>query len=232
MLYDNALLVDIMTLVWQHNRPPLYRARIEETIEWVLRDMAVEQAFAASIDADSEGEPGKYYVWSEAEIDAALVGTFAQRFKEVYGVTRDGNYQGRNVLQRTGKPYPLPDADEALLRKQRELLFAARQKRTAPMRDDKILADWNGMMIAALANAGVVFRNAKWLTAAIRAFDFVVKAMGDGDRLYHSWREGKRGHTGFSDDYAHMARAAFVLFEATADRRYLVQAEKWVRVLN
>jgi len=232
MLYDNALLVDIMTLVWQHNRPPLYRARIEETIEWVLRDMTVEQAFAASIDADSEGEPGKYYVWSEAEIDAALVGTFAQRFKEVYGVTRDGNYQGRNVLQRTGKPYPLPDADEALLRKQRELLFAARQKRTAPMRDDKILADWNGMMIAALANAGVVFRNAKWLTAAIRAFDFVVKAMGDGDRLYHSWREGKRGHTGFSDDYAHMARAAFVLFEATADRRYLVQAEKWVRVLN
>ena len=112
------------------------------------------------------------------------------------------------------------------------MLLAARQKRTAPMRDDKVLADWNGMMIAALANAGAVFRNGKWLTAAIQAFDFVVKALGDGDRLYHSWRDGKRAHIGFSDDYAHMARAAFVLYEATADRRYLVQAQKWVHVLN
>jgi uncharacterized protein YyaL (SSP411 family) len=232
MLYDNASLIDVMTLVWQHNRPPLYRARIEETIAWVLRDMMVEQAFASNIDADTDGEPGKYYVWSEAEIDAALVGTYAQRFKEVYNVTRDGNFQGRNVLQRTGRPFPLTEADEALLKKQREMLLAARQKRTAPARDDKILADWNGMMIAALANAGAVFRNTKWLTAAMQAFDFVVKTHGDGDRLHHSWRAGKRGHIGYADDYAHMARAAFVLFEATADRRYLAQAEKWVRILN
>jgi uncharacterized protein YyaL (SSP411 family) len=87
-------------------------------------------------------------------------------------------------------------------------------------------------MIAALANAGAVFRSGKWLTAAAQAFDFVVKTHGDGDRLYHSWRNGKRGHTGFADDYAQMARAAFTLFEATADRRYLGYAEKWVRVLN
>jgi uncharacterized protein YyaL (SSP411 family) len=217
MLYDNASLVDVMTLVWQHNRPPLYRARIEETIEWVLRDMMVESAFACSIDAD---------------IDAALAGTFAQKFKEVYNVRREGTFQGRNVLQRTGRPFPLADADEALLKRQRELLLAVRQKRTAPARDDKVLADWNGMMISALANAGAVFRNAKWLTAAAQAFDFIVKALGDGDRLYHSWREGKRGHTGFADDYAQMARAAFTLFEASGDRRYLAQTEKWVRVLN
>jgi uncharacterized protein YyaL (SSP411 family) len=232
MLYDNASLIDVMTLVWQHNRPPLYRARIEETIEWVLRDMMVESAFACSIDADTDHEPGKYYIWSEAEIDAALAGTFAQKFKEVYNVRREGTFQGRNVLQRTGRPFPLAEADEALLKRQRELLLAVRQKRTAPARDDKVLADWNGMMIAALANAGAVFRNAKWLTAAAQAFDFVVKALGDGDRLYHSWRDGKRGHTGFADDYAQMARAAFVLFEASGDRRYLAQAEKWVRVLN
>ena len=94
MLYDNASEIDVMTLVWQHNRPPLYRVRIEETIEWVLRDMMVEQAFASSIDADTDGEPGKYYLWSEAEIDAALAGTFAQRFKEVYNVRREGNYPG------------------------------------------------------------------------------------------------------------------------------------------
>ncbi len=232
MLYDNASLIDVLTLVWQHNRPPLYRARVEETIEWVLRDMMVEQAFACSIDADTDGEPGKYYIWSEAEIDAALAGTFAQRFKEVYNVRREGNFEGRNVLQRTGRPFPLAEADEALLKKQRELLLAARRKRPAPSRDDKILADWNGMMIAALANAAAAFRNAKWLTAAINAFDFVVKALGDGDRLYHSWRDGKRGHTGFADDYAQMARAAFILWEATADRRYLALAQKWVFVLN
>jgi uncharacterized protein YyaL (SSP411 family) len=232
MLPDNATLIDLLTLVWQHNRPPLYRARATGTIEWVLRDMMVGEAFAASVEADSEGEEGKYYLWSEAEIDAALAGTFAQRFKENYNVTREGNFQGRNVLHSIGRPYPLSDADEALLSKQRELLLAARQKRVAPMRDDKVLADWNGMMIAALTNAGAVFRTAKWTVAAIRAFDFVVKAMGDGDRLYHSWHNGKRQHIGFSDDYAHMARAAFTLWEATADRQYLERAQKWVHVLN
>jgi len=232
MLYDNAQLIELMTLVWQSNRSPLYRDRIEETIGWVLREMRVEKGFASSLDADTEGEEGKYYLWSEAEIDAALAGTFVQRFKEVYDVRRDGNYQGRNILHRTSSAYPLPDADEALLKKQRELLLAARLKRKAPMRDDKVLADWNGLMIAALAAAGSAFRNAQWTTAAIEAFGFVVAALGDGDRLYHSWRAGKRSHTGFADDYAHMARAAFALWEATFDKRYLDYAQRWTHVLN
>jgi uncharacterized protein YyaL (SSP411 family) len=232
MLYDNAGIIDLLTLVWQHNRPPLYRDRIEDTIGWVLRDMMVESAFATSIDSDSEGEEGKYYVWSEAEIDAALAGTFSQRFKESYSVTRAGNYRGANILERTTAAYPLSDADEALLKKQRGLLLAARQKRVPPLRDDKILADWNGMMIAALANAGAVFRKPEWTAAAAGAFDFIVKALGDGDRLYHSWRAGTRGHIGFVDDYAHMARAAYMLWEATGERQYIAHAEKWVRALN
>ena len=160
------------------------------------------------------------------------MGTFAQRFKEVYGVRRDGNFKGRNILQRIGNPYPLPEADEALLKKQRELLLAARLKRTQPIRDDKVLTDWNGMAIAALANAGIVFRKASWTAAAIRAFDFVETAVGDGDRLYHSWRNGARGHTGFADDYAQMARAALALWEATSDRRFLDRAQAWVQTLN
>ncbi len=232
MLYDNAQLVDLLTLVWQSNRSALYRDRIEETIGWVLREMRVEKGFASSLDADSEGEEGKYYLWSEPEIDVALAGTFVRRFKEVYDVRRDGNFQGRNILHRTSSPYPLPEADEALLKKQRELLLAARLKRKPPMRDDKILADWNGLMIAALANAGAAFRNAQWTTAAIEAFEFVVGALGDGDRLYHSWRRGKRNHTGFADDYAHMARAAFALWEATFDKRYLDYAQRWTQVLD
>jgi hypothetical protein len=234
MLYDNAQYIDLLTLVWQQNRLPLYRVRVEETIDWLLRDMMVEQGFASSLDADSEGVEGKYYVWTEAEIDAALVGTFSQKFKTIYNVSREGNWEGRNILTRMGPAaaYPQSDADEAMLKRQRELLLAARQKRVAPMRDDKVLADWNGLTIAALANAGAVFRNTAWLTAAIRAFDFVERALGDGDRLYHSWRNGKRHHTGFADDYAHMARAAFTLWEVTADRRYLDRTRAWIHVLN
>jgi hypothetical protein len=234
MLYDQAQLVDILTLVWQGNRSPLYRVRVEETIDWLLRDMMVEQAFASSLDADSEGEEGKYYVWSEAEIDAALMGTFAQGFKTVYGVSNAGNWEGKNILHRLNPQsgYPLKEADEAMLKRQRDLLLAARQKRTAPLRDDKICADWNGMMIAALANAGAAFRNTQWTTAAIRAFEFVERVLGDGDRLYHSWCNGKRQHIGFADDYAHMARAAFVLFQTTTDKRYLERAIAWTNTLN
>jgi uncharacterized protein YyaL (SSP411 family) len=100
------------------------------------------------------------------------------------------------------------------------------------MRDDKVLADWNGLMIAALANAGAVFRNTAWTRAAVRAFEFVERALGDGDRLYHSWRDGKRQHTGFADDYAQMVRAAFTLWETTGDKRYFERARAWVHTLN
>ncbi len=234
MLYDNAMILDLMTGVWQFNRNELCRVRIEETVNWLLRDMKVEDGFASSLDADSEGEEGKYYLWSEAEIDAALMGTFVQRFKTVYNVRREGNYQGKNILFRLGSPAPFPqsDADEALLKKQRELLLAARQQRVAPMRDDKVLADWNGLAIAALANAGAVFQKTDWTTAAIRAFDFVVKVLGDGDRLYHAWHDGKRGREGFADDYAQMIRAAITLWELVGDKRFLEQAKKWTLTLN
>jgi uncharacterized protein len=234
MLYDNAQFIELLTEVWQGNRLALYRTRIEETIGWLFREMMVEQGFASSLDADSEGEEGKYYVWSEAELDAALTGTFSQKFKAVYNASRDGNWEGRNILHRMGmnSAYPLSEADEAMLKRQRDLLLAARQKRVPPLRDDKVLADWNGMAIAALAHAGAVFRSTAWITAAIRAFEFVERALGDGDRLYHSWRNGRRQHTGFADDYAHMARAAFALWEATSDRRYMDRARAWVHVLN
>jgi hypothetical protein len=234
MLNDNAMLLELMTGVWQFNRNNLCRARIEETATFLLRDMRNGDAFAASIDADSEGEEGKYYVWSEAEIDAALKGTFAAKFKAAYNVTREGPFQGRNILHRIASPAPYPqsEADEALLAKQRELLLKVRQSRVAPAVDDKVLADWNGLAIAALANAGAVLQNAEWTTAAIRAFDFVVKALGEGDRLHHSWRAGKRSRNAFADDYAHMARAALILFEIVGDKRYLEFAKTWVRTLN
>jgi uncharacterized protein len=234
MLYDSAAMIDLLSLIAPHNRNPLYGQRVEETIGWLQREMMVGDGFAASLDADVDGEEGAYYVWTESEIDATLMGTFAQRFKDVYNIRKEGVFNGRNVLSRLGAmPYPLAEADEALLRRQRDLLLSARsQNRKPPLRDDKVLADWNGIAIAALARAGTTFGNPNWLGLAVRAFDFVLKTMSDGERLYHSWRDGKRGHMGFSDDYAQMARAALALWEATSDKRYLAHAKQWVRVLN
>jgi hypothetical protein len=234
MLNDNAMLLELITSVWPFNRNALCRTRIDETIAFLLRDMRSGDAFVSSIEADTDGEEGKYYLWTEAEIDAALVGTFVSKFKAVYNVTRDGNYQGKNVLQRIGStaPFPQSDADEALLTKQRELLLKVRQSRKAPEVDGKILADWNGLTIAALANAGAVLQNKEWTAAAIKAFDFVVKALGNGERLHHAWYNGKRSAQGFADDYAHMARAALVLYETVGDKRFLEHAKAWVRTLN
>jgi uncharacterized protein YyaL (SSP411 family) len=234
-LTDNALLLGIMTEFWRFNRNRLCAERIPETVDFLLKDMRNGAAFASAIYADSGSlEQGSYYLWTEPEIDAALMGTFVAKFKSAYGVTRDGNYEGKTVLQRlqSAAPFPQSDADEALLAKQRELLRATRAKRPAPARDDKVLADHNGVAIAALANAGGAFQNSAWIQAAIEAFDFIVKNLGEGDRLHHSWVNGKRGAQGFADDYAQMALAALALYENAGDDRYLDYAKRWTRVLN
>src|SRR5262249_39237178 len=156
--------IDVLTVVWQGNRNRHFAERVEETVAWLFREMRVDDAFASSLDAESEGREGLYYTWTEAEIDAALAGTFVQKFKEAYHVTRDGNFEGGNVLNRLGlPPYPQSDADEALLKKQREMLLSARQRRVPPMRDDKVLADCNGLVIAALVHAGQAFRRTDWI---------------------------------------------------------------------
>jgi hypothetical protein len=233
MLYDNAQFIEILTLIWQAGRNPTFRNRVEDTVAWLMREMLVEDAgFAASIDADSEGEEGKYYLWTEAEIDAALVGTMIPRFKQVYGVSAEGNYNGRNILHRYIPFSDLTEADENLFATQRKKLLEVREKREKPSRDDKVLADWNGMMIAALAFAGPALQHTQWITAAEKAFAFVCEKLGDGDRLFHTYRAGKRQHSGFSDDYAHMARAALHLYESTQNRSYLERAIAWTRLLN
>ena len=233
MLADNALNIEFLTSMWQFNRNTLCRQRIEESVGWVLRDLKMDGAFAAGLEADSEGEEGKYYLWTEAEADAALAGTFAQRFKAVYGVTRDGNHAGRNIVRRMGHLMPqLSQADDVLLTKQRGLMLAARDKRVAPARDETLLADWNGLAISALAQAGIVLDHPDWIKAAVTAFDSVVKILGDGDRLTHSADGGKRGASGFADDYALMARSALLLWEVTGEARFLDAAKRWVGTLD
>src|SRR5262249_24283880 len=157
MLYDNAELVSLLSLVWQETRDPLYPQRVAETIGWVEREMThPEGGFYSSLDADSEHEEGKFYVWSEAEIDAGL-GNRAAWFQQYYDVKSGGNWEGHNILNRLAHPALADAATEAELAACRELLFEARAPRVRPGLDDKILADWNGLMIAALAEAGLTF---------------------------------------------------------------------------
>jgi uncharacterized protein YyaL (SSP411 family) len=228
MLYDQAMMIDICTQVWQFNRNELCRQRVVETVGFLLRDMKVGDAFAASISSGAQIEDGKYYTWSEAEIDAALVGTFSARFKQVYGITRDGTIMGRNLPRRLGNPAPANEADEALLLKQRDMLLTLRGKRAKPLRDDRVLANWNGLTIAALARAGQVFEMREWIQIAVKAFDAVVKTLGgDAHSLSHL-----PGSAGVADDYADMARAALALKEVTGDDRFLAQARAWTAVLD
>ncbi|MDP6709239.1 MAG: thioredoxin domain-containing protein [Alphaproteobacteria bacterium] len=232
MLYDNAQLLDLLTLVWQHTKKPLYRHRVYETVAWTLAEMVGEGGgFASSLDADSEGEEGKFYVWSEAEIDTAL-GAQAAAFKAAYDVRPGGNWEGMTILNRSDAP-ALQDSDnEARLTEARQRLLDVRAGRIRPGWDDKVLADWNGLMIAALATAGTVFDEPDWVAAAGRAFAAISTLMADGDRLRHSYRAGQAKHAGMLDDYANMCRAALALDEATAEPAYRAQAEAWLEVVD
>ncbi|HWB47843.1 MAG TPA: thioredoxin domain-containing protein [Stellaceae bacterium] len=232
MLYDNAELIDLLTLVWQETRDPLYARRVAETIGWLEREMLTGGGFASSLDADSEHKEGKFYVWSAAEIDAVL-GQDAAQFKAFYDVTPGGNWEGHNILNRLHHPEPADDATEALLARCREKLFAARAPRVRPGLDDKVLADWNGLMIAALAQAGLIFERPDWLALAERAFAFIERDMTAAERrLCHSWRAGEARHPSTVDDYANLCRAALALHEATQDARYLASAQGWIAVLD
>lgn len=233
MLYDNAELVSLLTLVWQETNSPLYRQRVEETLGWVEREMLTPGGgFASSLDADSEHEEGKFYVWSQAEIDTVL-GPRAALFKRFYDVTREGNWEGRTILNRSASPALADEATESELAACRELLLRARASRVRPGWDDKVLADWNGLTIAAMAEAGIVFERPDWIATARAAFDFIRREMTDADgRLLHSWRDGRARHPPTIDDYANLCRAALALREATGGNELVTQTEEWLAVLD
>ncbi len=233
MLYDNALLIDRLTEVWQETKDPLYAARVDETIAWIAREMTTEEgAFAASIDADSEGEEGKFYVWTADEIDTVL-GTNGPWFRDQYDVTEGGNWEGNAILNRLhliGKP--LATNDEAKLKTLRENLFAKRTTRIAPGLDDKVLLDWNGLAIAAIANASLVFRRNDWLALSQSAYRFVTESMKRDGRMHHAYRAGRLQHRAMSDGLANICAAALALFEATMDWKYVDDAQGIITELD
>jgi uncharacterized protein YyaL (SSP411 family) len=238
MLYDNAQLLELLALAWQRSGKPLFAERARETVGWLEREMITEEGtFAASLDADSEGEEGKFYVWSWPEIEDAL-GADTTDFAMEYDVTPGGNFEGRNILNRlkhlprskTG--HATPEDSAARFSMLRGKLLEIRNKRIRPGLDDKVLADWNGLMIAALVRAGIILDEPGWIALARRAFDFIARAMTKGDRLGHSWRAGQTLYPGLASDYAAMIRAALALYEQSGERSLLDRALRWQRALD
>ena len=235
MLYDNAQLIDLLTLVWQGTGNLLFKTRVEETVDWLLREMQLPGGgFAGTLDADSEGEEGRFYVWQRAEIDTVL-GEDADFFAEIYDVTPQGNWEGKTILNRIQHPDLCSPEKEAILTHCRNLLQQKRAKRIRPALDDKVLVDWNGLLIAALANAGLVFEQPDWISAASRAYDFIknhLKKTNMPFRLYHSWCQDSARHPATLDDYAALAKAALALYEAIGEVTYRDDAEALVASLD
>jgi uncharacterized protein len=234
MLYDNALLIELMTEVWKETQSDRLRARVAETVGWLARDMVVEGGgFGASYDADSEGEEGKFYVWTAHEITDILGhGEQAAVFAQVYDVSEGGNWQGKTILNRLNALALLNRDEEQALDECRAKLFAVREQRKKPGWDDKVLADWNGLAIRALAKAGDVFIRPEWIKLAENAYAFVASRMFAEGRLFHSWREGKLKGPATSADYANMISAGLALYQATNAKRYLDDAIAWTAVMN
>jgi len=241
MLYDNAQILDTLALDYARIKNPLFRERAAETVGWLRREMTTpEGGFASSLDADSEGEEGKFYVWSLEEVEHALgpadaapyaAGDSAAFFAAKYNLSRNGNFENSNIINRLNG---LADtSDEAgRLAMLRSMLQQERTKRVRPGLDDKVLADWNGLMIAALAHSAAAFDAPDWIEPARTAFDFVARSMTQDDRLGHSWRAGRLLIPGLASDYAAMIRAALAIFEASGEQSYLDCALTWQHSLD
>ena len=217
MLYDNAQLARAYLHGWQLTNDARYREVVEETLDFVLRELRTDDGgFAASLDADTDGEEGGTYVWSREEVDEIL-GAAAPAFEQAYDLTDNGNWEGRTILRRVA------EGDESSLRRAREKLLAARNLRPQPARDDKVLTAWNGLMIAAFAEAGALMSRPDWTAAAKAAADLLLReARDERARLRRSWKDGKALHGGVLEDYANLAEGLLAAYEATFEERWFV----------
>ena len=221
MLYDNAQLARVYLHAWQITSDARYREVVEETLGFVERGlMTADGGFAASLDADTDGEEGATYVWSRSEIESVL-GDGAPAFVRAYGVTDNGNWEGHTILSRVATATD----DETRLQAARAKLLSVRDKRPQPARDDKVLTAWNGLTIAALAEAGAAMGRADWTRTAERAADLMLREVRDGvGRLRRSWKDGRALHSGVLEDYANLAEGFLALYEATFHERWFVAA--------
>lgn len=235
MLYDNAQLAVVYLEAFQITGDADYARIVRETLDYVLRDMTDPTGgFYSTEDADSEGVEGKFYVWNPQSLQEVLGEHAAETFARVYDVTDAGNFEhGQSILnlpKSIAQHAQLLDRDEADLAQElaasRAKLFAARENRVHPHKDDKVIVAWNGLMIEAFAKAGAVLGESRYLEAAQNAADFLLKEVRREDgRLLHTWRGGKAKLDAYLDDYAYLASGLIALYEATFVGRYLDEAQ-------
>ena len=224
MLYDNALLALAYTEAFQHTRCPIYGEITRRTLDYVLRELSGPQGgFCCGQDADSDGVEGKYYALTPDELAQALGGVDGLRFCQWYGITPEGNFEGKSIPNLLGQSqFDQDPEDMAALREQ---MYAYRLSRTALHRDDKVLTAWNGLAMAALARAGLVLDEPWYLDAARQTAEFLAEKLTTSDgRLLARWRDGDAAHPGKLDDYAFLAYGLLELYSATFDASYLTRA--------
>ncbi|MEZ6070471.1 MAG: hypothetical protein R3C10_09410 [Pirellulales bacterium] len=242
MLYDNAQLARCYLEAYQATGNEDWARVVRETLDYVLREMtAPEGGFYSTQDADSEGEEGKYFVWTPAEVQEVLGTAAGETFCRVYDVSEAGNFEGRNILNlgRTiAQSAAMMGRDAAELRNEladsRQKLLAARDKRVAPGRDDKVIVAWNGLMIDAMAAASASLDDGRYYDAAAAAADFILSRLrreADG-RLLHSWCAGEASGVAFIDDYACLVNALVTLYEARFDPRWIDEAVVLAQQMN
>jgi len=241
MLYDNALLAVAYLEAYQATGEALYARVVEETLSYIMREMtSPEGPFYSTQDADSEGEEGKFYVWSAREIEQVLGKERADPFTYVYGVTPEGNWEGQNILHRTrtneqdARMLRLPDPElRGLLEDSKRELFTVRSRRVWPGRDEKVLTSWNALMISAFAKAAQVFANPHYSAHAVKAADFILHSMRTPDeRLLRTYSAGSKAKlNGYLEDYAFLLDALISLYEATFDARWIEAARGLAHVL-
>ena len=229
MLYDQAMIAMAYTEAYHITGDEIFAQTAREIFTYVLRDMtASEGGFYSAEDADSEGEEGKFYIWTEQEITEVLGKDYSKEFNDIFSITTSGNYRDESSGKETRlniphlKNYNANGNNE--LESAREKLFNVREKRIHPLKDDKILTDWNGLMIAALAKAAIVLDEPVYLDAAEKAAEFVLHSISEGERLLKRYRNGVAALDAHLDDYAFMAWGLLELYEATFAIKYLSQA--------
>jgi uncharacterized protein YyaL (SSP411 family) len=237
MLYDQALLTFVYVEAYQASGASKFKLTAKETLDYVLRNLAAAQGgFYSAEDADSEGEEGKFYLWTQQEIVQALPQPDADLAVKLFEIKREGNYyeppkgsNGKNILHFAEPIEQLASEsnltiDELIVRleKIRNTLFEAREKRVHPSKDDKVLSDWNGLMIAALSRASQILGEPKYLQSATKTADFILQEMKtSNNKLYHRYAKGERTVLGFLDDYAYLVFGLLELYEACFDEKYL-----------
>jgi uncharacterized protein YyaL (SSP411 family) len=213
MLYDNGPLVALCADAWVQTGDPLFARVVEETVSWVLREMqSAEGGYASSLDADSEGEEGKYYVWDRSQVEDVLTPQESALAGRRWGFDGPPNFENRHWHARIAGE--LADDEVPLLESARQKLFAAREKRIRPGRDDKVLTSWNALMIEGLVHAARIFEHGDWLASAQRTMDFIRRRMWQDGRLLATAKDGHAHLDAYLDDHAFLLAALLELMQA------------------